>query len=116
MHELQVTQSILQTVLRRASEAGARRVHRIWLQVGELNDYQQEWIQRYFDLIARASIAEGAQIAVERVPASFRCRDCGWEFEAELRLIDRLRCPACSSANASMQHGKEFLIRDMEVT
>jgi hydrogenase nickel incorporation protein HypA/HybF len=116
MHELQVTRSILNTVLEHASASGACRVHRISLQVGELNDCRQEWIQKYFDLISRASIAEGARIAVEKVPASFRCRDCGLEFAAQLQQVDRLRCPACSSVSVSLEHGKEFLIRDMEVT
>jgi len=116
MHELQVTHSILQAVLQHASESGASRVHSIWLQVGDLNDYRQEWIQKYFDLLSQATVAEGARIAVERVPASFLCHDCGREFSAELQAIDRLRCPACAGAEVSLEHGKEFLIRDMEVT
>jgi hydrogenase nickel incorporation protein HypA/HybF len=116
MHELQVTRSIFQTVINHASEAGASRVHRIRLQVGELNDYRQEWIQRYFDLISQASIAEGARISVERVPASFVCRDCGHGFAMPFQQIDRLRCPRCGGANASLEHGKEFLVRDVEVT
>ena len=115
MHELQVTRSILQTVLDRAAQSDARKVLKIRLLVGELNDFQQEWIQRYFDLLSKASVAEGAQIVVERVPAAFRCHDCGRDFEVEIRLIDRVRCPQCSGVNFSLQRGREFLIRDMEV-
>jgi hydrogenase nickel incorporation protein HypA/HybF len=115
MHELQVTDSILHTVLDRAAQSDVRKVLTIRLLVGELNDFQQEWIQRYFDLLSKASIAEGARIMVERVPAAFRCHDCGRDFEAEVRSIDRVLCPRCSGVNFSLQRGRELLIQDMEV-
>ena len=75
MHELQVTHDILQTVLDYAGRNAVKKILTIRLLVGELNDFQQEWIQRYFDCVSKDSIAEGAAIAIEKVPAAFRCRD-----------------------------------------
>ncbi len=115
MHELQVTKSILQTALEMAAQSNAARILTIRLLVGELNDFRQEWMQRYFDLLSKNSIAEGARLSVQSVPASFFCHDCGREFPAELRLLDRVLCPQCSGANFTLQRGKELLIRDMEV-
>ena len=115
MHELHVTESILQTVLRSAAQSQAQRILRIHLIVGELTDFKQEWIQRYFDYLSKASIAEGARISIERVPASFRCNGCGQELEAGITASDSLRCPFCSGVGFSLVHGREFLVKDMEV-
>jgi hydrogenase nickel incorporation protein HypA/HybF len=71
MHELQVTQSILATVLVYARQNNVERVLRIHLTIGVLNDYQSEWIQRYFDYLSRGSLAEGAEIAVRLTGAGF---------------------------------------------
>jgi hydrogenase nickel incorporation protein HypA/HybF len=115
MHELQVTQDILQTVLDYASRNDVKKILRIRLLVGELNDFQQDWVQRYFDRVSKASIAEGAEITLEKVPTAFRCRDCGRDFEVEVSLTDRVRCPHCGGADFSLLRGRELLIRDMEV-
>ena len=115
MHELQVTKNIFQIALDRAGPRDARKILKIRLLVGELTDFQQEWIQRYFDLLSKDSIAEGAQIAVERVPAAFLCHDCGRDFHVDVRIIDRVLCPQCSGTNFSLQRGREFLIQDMEI-
>ena len=115
MHELQATKGILEIVLDRAAQCDARKVLKIRLLIGELTDFQQEWIQRYFDLLSRNSIAAGAQIAVERAPAAFLCHDCGRDFHVDVRAIDRVVCPRCSGTNFSLQRGREFLIQDMEV-
>ena len=115
MHELQVTQSILETVLAYARQNEVEKIFRIHLIIGVLNDFQREWIQRYFDYLSKGSPAEGAQIAVERVEPGFRCNTCGRRFEVNLRSMDRVRCPDCGEENVRLERGTEFFIRDMEV-
>jgi hypothetical protein len=51
MHELQVTQSILEIILAYAQQNNVERVLRVHLTIGALNDFQGEWIQRYFDYL-----------------------------------------------------------------
>jgi hydrogenase nickel incorporation protein HypA/HybF len=114
MHELQVTQSILDTVLEAARAGGLRRVARIHLVVGELNELRQEWIQHYFDHLSEGSAAQGATILVEEVPAGFACHDCGGQFQVQMSEVDTVRCPGCRGTNLSLARGREFLIRDVE--
>ncbi len=80
MHELAVTESLLQVVLRHAGEGGAGKVVSVSVRVGELSDLVNEWMQRYFDYLSRGTIAEGALIRIERIPATFRCGGCGDVF------------------------------------
>lgn len=110
VHELQVTQSILDTVLEAARSNSLRSVSRIRLVVGELHELRQEWIQRYFDYLSEGSAAEGAKILVETIPAALGCLDCGFEVQ----LHDAARCPECRGANLSLVRGREFLIQEME--
>ena len=49
MHELQVTKSIHQIVLKHAIKSNVNRVVSVNLEIGALSDLQNEWIQRYFD-------------------------------------------------------------------
>jgi hydrogenase nickel incorporation protein HypA/HybF len=115
VHELAVTRSILDTVLAHAEANGVRRILRIHLMIGELNEFRQEWIQRYFDYLSRDTLAEDARLVVEQVPAAFRCRDCDQDFVVSLREIERVGCPGCGGADLVLERGREFLIRDMEV-
>jgi hydrogenase nickel incorporation protein HypA/HybF len=115
VHELQVTQDILDTVRDFAGRNDVRKVLKIRLLIGELCDFHQEWVPRYFDRLSAASVAEGAEITIETVPAAFRCDDCRTEFEVEVRLTDSVRCPGCGGAGFSLLRGRELLIQDMQV-
>ncbi len=116
MHELTVTQSILDTVLDYARENGVQKVLSIRLTIGALNDFKREWIQRYFDYLSRETPAQGAQIVVQRVEPAFRCSECEHTFEVDLDGVDRVRCPLCGGGEeVHLERGQEFFITDMEV-
>jgi hydrogenase nickel incorporation protein HypA/HybF len=115
MHELSVTQSILDTVLGYARENGVEKVLSIRLTIGALNHFQREWIQRYFDYLSRETPAEGAQIVIRRVDPAFHCSSCDHTFDVDLESVDRVRCPLCSGEEVHLERGQEFFITDMEV-
>lgn len=115
MHELQVTQSILETVLDHARRNNVERIVKIHLEVGALNDMKGEWMQRYFDTLSENTPAEGAVLQVHELPAGFTCHDCRHEFDPDLERITSVSCPACGGTNCTLERGREFGIRDMEV-
>jgi hydrogenase nickel incorporation protein HypA/HybF len=115
MHELQVTQSILETVLASARQNSVEKVLRIHLTVGALHDLRREWIQRYFDYLSKDSRAEGAEITIHRLQPGFRCARCDCFFEVDLEDMDRIRCPSCRADRVTLEQGQEFFVRDMEV-
>ena len=84
MHELAVTEAILGVVLKNAEKESARRVRTVSLRIGELSDLKAEWIQRYFDYLARGTVAEEARIEVETTPPSFLCEECNFSFSLSL--------------------------------
>lgn len=114
MHELPVTQSILEVVLKHARMNGVRRVHAVNLAVGRLSDLEDEWIQQYFDYLSKGTLAEGAKLNIERIPVVFRCTSCLAGFEVDVREMRDILCPECGKNDFTLVSGREYYIKDME--
>jgi hydrogenase nickel incorporation protein HypA/HybF len=114
MHELPVTQSILDIVLKHARMNGVRRVHAINIAVGEMSDLQDEWIQKYFDYISKDTPAQGARLVIERTPVVFRCNSCNKNSAVKTGELKDFTCPKCGGADLSLVSGREYYIKDME--
>jgi hydrogenase nickel incorporation protein HypA/HybF len=115
MHELYVTKSIHQIVMKHALRGGINRVVSVNLEIGALSDLQSEWVQRYFDRLSRGTLAEGAKLKITRVPAVFRCNQCSQPFEIYSLLEDELSCQHCQSREVSLVSGREYHVKNMEV-
>lgn len=112
MHELSVTQNVLNLVIERAKRAGAQRIIAVNLVVGELTGFIDDSIQFYFDMLSLETIAAGAKLAIRRVPARLRCRACGEEFTLK---DSKWLCPKCSAVGGDILQGREFMIESIEV-
>lgn len=112
MHEMSVTQSILDIVCRHATEARAKRVLRINLVIGELSSIVDDSVQFYFDYLSRDTIAQDAQLRFERLPVRVQCRACGYEWGP---THADWTCPRCGQAQAQVVSGREFYIDSIEV-
>ena len=109
MHELSVTQSLLDIAIRHAE---GRRVTDIYLVMGQLSSFVDESVQFYWDMVSEGSLAEGAQLHFQRIPATIRCKECGEEFGLGR---EDFTCPKCGSAKVEVVAGDEFLIESIEV-
>ncbi|MFZ5910343.1 MAG: hydrogenase maturation nickel metallochaperone HypA [Chloroflexota bacterium] len=112
MHELPVTQSILEIALKHAQKADARRVTNLYIIMGELSTLVDDSIQFYWDLIAEDTIAKGATLHFERVPAELQCLACSGKFTPNGREFS---CPACGSINVKVISGEEFSLAAIDV-
>jgi len=115
VHELPVTRSIVDIVLRYAGANKVRRIVAVDLSIGALSDLEAEWIQSYFDHLSKGTLAEGAEIRVRRSPLSFRCDPCGTAFEATREELASACCPECGSREISVTSGTGYMVESMEV-
>ena len=95
--------------------AGASRVVAIDLDVGELRDLDEAWVQRYFRFVSAGTLAVDATLRVRRSRALFLCLACGTTFGFDLRSDDGVACPACSSARVELSTGNELRIESIDV-
>ncbi len=112
MHEYPLVQSMLDVAIDAAQRAGAARITRITLLVGNLSSFLDESIQFYFDLLSANTIAAGAQIHFEREPGRAHCWQCGHEFCVAAPLPDA--CPQCQGTRLSISGGRDCRIESIE--
>ena len=112
MHELSVTESILEIALRHAQKAGATRIAVLNLVVGQLSSLVDDSVQFYWDIISEGTLAEGATLNFRRIPVELGCLDCNERYQPH---SDDLACPACGSIRIKVLSGEEFYVESIEV-
>jgi hydrogenase nickel incorporation protein HypA/HybF len=112
MHELAVTQSLLDIALRHANQAGAVHINELTLVIGELSSIVDDSVAFYWDMISEGTIAKGARLTFKRIPATLRCDACGHEFSINR---ESFVCPACNSKKISVAGGEEFFLESIDV-
>jgi len=114
MHELPVINSILKVVLKHAVDNNVKKVVAVHLQVGELSDLEDKWMQQYFDYLAKGGIAEGALLKIERTPVVMKCGDCGFSYVVDLKEDKAMICPECGSKKNTLISGREYFVKNLE--
>ena len=112
MHELSVTESLLEIAVRHAEKAGARRVTDLYLVIGRLASIVDDSVQFYWDQISQGTICEGARLHFERLPGKLQCLNCGDTYLLPEELIP---CPKCGSDRVKVLGGTEFHLDSIEV-
>jgi hydrogenase nickel incorporation protein HypA/HybF len=112
VHELAITQNILDIVLDEAKKAQADKVTRINLVIGELTGIVSDSVLFYFDFLKKGNAAEEATIDFRLVPVELRCRDCQTNFSPK---DSAWVCPNCQSTNFDLITGRECYVESIEV-
>lgn len=112
MHELMVTESLLEIALRHARQAEAARITDLYLVIGELSSVIDDSVQFYWDFVSEGTLAEGAMLHFRRIPAEMACQDCGLTYDPRVDLA----CPECNSTNVRVVAGQEFFLEAIEVS
>jgi hydrogenase nickel incorporation protein HypA/HybF len=112
MHELSVTESLLNIAVEHAEKANAKRVTDLNIVIGDLASMVDESIQFYWDIIAKGTIAEQATLHFRRVPAELQCNTCLEKYHPTDR---ELVCPNCGGVGARIIAGEEFALESIDV-
>ena len=110
MHELSPAEAILAVV---EEHAGGRRVARVDVRVGQLRQVVPGALTFAFALVAEETVADGAELVLEQVPASGDCRTCG--RHTELPRFP-LRCAACGGLDVEIVSGEQPCVESLDVT
>jgi hydrogenase nickel incorporation protein HypA/HybF len=104
MHELSIADAIVRVAL---AHAGDRRIETVEVKVGHLRQVVPDALAFAFTFVTEGTLAEGAELVLEEVPAAGVCRACG--VESELQEFP-LACVACGSLDLELVRGEELLV------
>lgn len=108
MHELSITQSLIDAVV---DQIGERKVIAVNVRVGPLSGVLPDAMRFCFDVASAGTALDGARLMIEEPRGLARCRNCHDEFAlADLILL----CP-CGSADVEVLSGRELMLMSVEV-
>lgn len=112
MHELSICQSMLRIVDSTMEKHEGAKLRRIFLDIGRGSTIEPILLGEAFAVITSGGPYEGAELVVNDIPISGRCRACERDFTYEELAVG---CPACSSTNIEITAGLELDIKALEV-
>lgn len=112
MHELPITESILEIALKHAEASGAVRITDIYIVIGQLSSVVDDSVQFYWDFVSEGTIAEGAELHFKRISTELTCLECGARYQPPQ---GQLACAACGSLRVRVEKGQEFYVDSIAV-
>jgi hydrogenase nickel incorporation protein HypA/HybF len=103
MHELAITQGVVDAVTERTGSAPVTCVR---LRVGRLAGVVPDAMRFCFDLVTAGTPLEGAALEFDQPEGRGRCRTCGAEFV----LADLVLLCSCGSADVDVLAGRELAV------
>ena len=112
MHEMALTESVIDIVEEEARRGNFARVRAVVLEIGALACAAPESMRFCFEVVSRGTPAEGARLDIVLVPGAGWCFDC----ERTVALAERYApCPVCGNSRVQMTSGDALRVREMEV-
>ena len=108
MHELSITQSVVDAVIERMDGA---TVTAIELEIGKLSGVEPDSVRFCFELVAGGTALDGARLDIVEPAGEGRCRDCG----TLSKFDDRIVLCSCGSGDVDVLSGTQLRIRSVEV-
>lgn len=108
MHELAITQSIVEAV---TDHTGGAKVATVRLRVGKLSGVVPDAMRFCFDMVTDGTTLQGARLEIQEPEGRGHCRGCGDDFALPDPV---LLCP-CGSADVQVLSGRELSLTSVEV-
>ncbi|HAV10200.1 MAG TPA: hydrogenase maturation nickel metallochaperone HypA [Dehalococcoidia bacterium] len=111
MHELSITQDILNIALQEAKNAHACKINKISIVVGQASGIVPDSVQFCFDEMKKGSIANEASLDFTIVPTQVKCRRCQ-HVSSPKDII--WMCDKCGSGEVDIIAGRELYLNSIE--
>lgn len=112
MHEMALTESLVEMIEEEGRKQGFARVARVRLEIGALGHVEPEAMWFCFPAVARGTIAEGATLDIVVTPGQGWCFDC----EKTTPMSERFgACAHCGGRHVQMNGGDELRVKELEV-
>lgn len=113
MHELGLTQSIVDIAVEHAKRNNASKILKVNVTIGDMMSVIEDSMQFYFEYLTKDTIAGGSKLEIDHVPISIRCANC--KEESRVTEFEIYTCPRCGSLAVELLSGKEFYVDSIEI-
>ena len=110
MHELAITEAVVDAILERTGEAEVRCVR---LEIGRLSGVVPDAVRFSFEVLREGTSLHGARLEIIEPAGNGRCRTCTMMFDVDDPIV---LCPACGGADVEVQSGRDLRILSVEVS
>lgn len=111
MHEMSIAQSLFEIINEEIRKNRFSRITAVRMKIGEMTAVVPESLEFCFEVLARGTPVEGADLEMTVVPVTGRCGSCGDEFAVENYCFE---CPGCKSVEINLIAGEELRIYELE--
>lgn len=112
MHELDVTQSIVEALLDEMDRRNLKSIAVVNMRCGRLTTFVPDSIRFYYDSLTKGTPLEGSELDIEDVPVKGKCNNCGAPLELEEPIFI---CVECGSSDLQITSGRELEITSIKV-
>jgi len=112
MHELDVTQSIVDVLLDEMTRRNLSSVAVVNMRCGRLTTFVPDSIKFYYDSLTKATKLEGSELNIEDVPVKGTCNNCNTPLELDEPIF---LCAKCGSPDLEITSGRELEITSIEI-
>lgn len=111
MHELAVTEALLEQVLAVAKKQRLDRVDRVSIRLGQFASFVDESIDFYWQILAKDTLAVKAKVVIVRIPGEIKCLSCKQALPPMATKPDL--CPLCQSFKLVVVGGDELILEEI---
>lgn len=112
MHELGLTQSLIEIAERTAQANGGQRVISVTVEIGALAGVVPDAIEFCFAACSKGTLLDGCRLQLIAIPGRGRCCDCGIECKLDPYTV---ACPACGGFSLDRLQGEELRVIELEL-
>lgn len=115
MHELSIAYNLVETAAEAAKNAGARKVNKVFLRLGQLSGVVKGALLFSYDIAAQGTLLEGSELVVRELPVVIYCNSESCKKEVALPSVQSFRCPICNQLSGDVRQGRELEIESLEI-
>ena len=121
MHEFSFAYNIFKIAEATAIKNKATKITEVYLEIGELTLIVPELLKKSFEMATSGSMAEGAELKIEKTPGKIKCRECNkiskvtLTEEAHLTGLSLFQCKHCQSKDTEIIEGKKANIKNIKI-
>ena len=110
MHELAVTQSLIEAIISECEKNKIKQPTKIIVDLGYFTSYAKESILMYYEIISKEfSKLNNTTLEINEIPGKIKCNQC--KKNSIIKDAYMMFCTHCHSSDIKIIQGKEFIIK-----